>query len=421
MTSTRILSRVAGIAFCFLVVHSLLLSQTREEELEQQRRKHAERLSPETTSRTEEWFRRVKDENLLARINYGYNGLGVKAGGLVNGGGFAIGPQYLRDDFMNGKIGVSGAAQITTRNYQKAEAALHLPKLLKGRMAFDLRGAYRNYPSLQYYGPGPDSPKTRTNYRMEDTALDGTVTLLPVRYVRFGAAAGLLNTNVGPGTDNRFVSAEQVFRPSQSPGIDQQSDFYRYGGFGQFDYRDDPFGPRAGGNYVVQYNRYEDRRLDRHSFNVLDVDLQQYVSLFNKSRVLAFRAHSRLTDRAAGQTIPFYLQPVLGGSDDLRGFRAFRFTGNNSFVMNGEYRWAIFSGLDGAIFVDAGKVFDRRGQLNFRDLEASSGFGLRFNARNQTFIRVDIGFSHEGFQVWFKFGDVFGQRRPGTADSQPIL
>ncbi|MBY0506909.1 MAG: hypothetical protein K2X03_23530 [Bryobacteraceae bacterium] len=401
-------------------MHSLLLGQSRQAELEQQRRKHADQLSPEITSKAEDLVRRI-DGKFLARINYGYNGLGVKAGGLVNGGGFAIGPQYLRDDFRNGAIGIYAAAQVSTRSYEKAEAALYFPKLFDGRVAFDLRGGYRNYASLPYYGPGPDSPKTRANYRLEDTAFDGTVTLSPLRFVKLGTAAGLFNTNVGPGKDNRFVSAERVFTPSQSPGIDQQTNFYRYGGFGQFDYRDDSFGPRSGGNYVVQYNRYDDRRRDKYNFNAIDVDLQQYVSLFNKSRVLALRAHSRLTDRAAGQNVPFYLQPVLGGSDDLRGFRPFRFTGNNSFVMNGEYRWAIFSGLDGALFVDAGKVFDRRGQLNFRDLEASTGFGLRFNARNQTFVRVDVGFSHEGFQVWFKFGDIFAQRPLGTSSSQPIF
>jgi outer membrane protein assembly factor BamA len=340
---------------------------------------------------------------------------------LVNGSGFAFGPQYFRDDLRDGAVTVRASAQISFKNYQKAEAGLVLPKLLGGRIAFDLRAAYRNYPGIQYYGPGPDSPRMRANYRLEDAAFDGAVSMAPFRFVKLGGAAGLLNMNIGPGTDSRFISAEKVFTPAQAPGIDRQSDFYRYGGFGQFDYRDDAFGPRNGGNYVLQYTRYEDRELHLHDFNLVDLDVQQYFGFLNRSRVLAFRAHARLTDTRAGQTVPFYLQPLVGGSDDLRGFRAFRFSGNNSFVMNGEYRWAIFSGLDGALFMDAGKVFQRRGQLNFNDLEASAGFGLRFNVRNRTFMRVDVGFSHEGFQVWFKFADIFAPRPLGTADSQPIF
>jgi hypothetical protein len=81
----------------------------------------------------------------------------------------------------------------------------------------------------------------------------------------------------------------------------------------------------------------------------------------------------------------------------------------------------VFSGLDGALFVDGGKVFARRGQLNFGGLEGTAGFGLRFNAQNATFMRIDVGFSREGFQVWFKFNDLFTQRPFGTSSSQPVF
>jgi outer membrane protein assembly factor BamA len=102
------------------------------------------------------------------------------------------------------------------------------------------------------------------------------------------------------------------------------------------------------------------------------------------------------------------MQSILGGQNDLRGFRFARFYDKNAFVVNGEYRWQIFTGMDGALFYDAGKVFPRHGQLNFHDLEGSAGFGFRVNARNSVFLRVDVGFSHEGFQIWFSFNDVFG-------------
>jgi outer membrane protein assembly factor BamA len=411
----------------FAIVSNLLLTalpafgETRTEEYNRQRQEHDKELTPEKTTRLESLLRRIKDEKLLERANYGYNGVGLKVGGLVTGGGFAIGPQYLRDDLRDGAVAVRGSAQISFRNYRKADAQLVLPKLLGGKAFFDLRTTYRNFPSLSYYGPGPDSHKVRTDYRLEDTSVDAAFGVSPVRHLTLGAAGGGLAVNIGPGTDSRFVSSDAVFTPVQSPGIDRQTNFFRYGVFGQFDWRDDPFGPRNGGNYVLQYTRFEDRDLHRHDFNLIDVDLQQYVGFFNKSRVIALRAHTRLTDTREGQVVPFYLQPMVGGPDDLRGFRPFRFSGNNSLVLNGEYRWAIFSGCDGALFVDGGKVFSRRGQLNFRDLEGSAGFGLRFNARNRTFIRVDVGFSHEGFQVWFKFSEAFNRRPLGTAESETVF
>ncbi|MCI0627667.1 MAG: BamA/TamA family outer membrane protein, partial [Acidobacteria bacterium] len=290
-----------------------------------------------------------------------------------------------------------------------------------GKVFLDTHATHRNYPGINYYGPGPDSTKNgRANYRLEDTALDAALGVSPTRFVKFGGAAGFLAVNVGPGTDDRFASAETIYTPTQTPGIDRQTNFLRYGAFGQFDWRDDPFGPKRGGNYVVQYTRFEDRDLGSHDFNLLDIDLQQYIGFFNRTRVIALRAHTQLTDSRADQTVPFYLQPVIGGSDDLRGFRPFRFSGNNSLVLSAEYRWEIFAGCDGALFMDGGKVFRRRGELNFRDLESSAGFGLRFNARNRPFIRMDFGFSHEGFQVWFKFNDIFQQRPLGTSASEPI-
>jgi outer membrane protein insertion porin family len=119
--------------------------------------------------------------------------------------------------------------------------------------------------------------------------------------------------------------------------------------------------------------------------------------------------------RDGGEPIPFYMQPALGGSEDLRGYRPFRFRDENLFTMTAEYRWEVFSGLDMAVFTDAGRVYAHRSDFSVRHLETDAGFGFRFNARNQTFLRLDVGFSHEGFQVWVKFGDVFRHRVPQTS------
>jgi hypothetical protein len=54
------------------------------------------------------------------------------------------------------------------------------------------------------------------------------------------------------------------------------------------------------------------------------------------------------------------------------------------------------------------------------NLEVSPGFGLRFNARNRTFIRLDVGFSHEGVGVWLKFNDPFLPLLFGAGTRQPL-
>jgi len=47
--------------------------------------------------------------------------------------------------------------------------------------------------------------------------------------------------------------------------------------------------------------------------------------------------------------------------------------------------------------------------------------GLRFNVRNNVFLRLDVGFSHEGFQVWVKFNPIFGGGPTGFAGTQSIF
>jgi len=397
-------------------------NQTRAEQIEKEREKKAATLKPDEVSPAERKLQAFKDGKYMERFVTGYNGLRVKVGNMVTGGGFAIGPEYFREDLLRGQLTARASAQVSTRAYQKYEAQATLPKLANGKLSLDGLATYRNYASLQYYGTGPNRPRDlRTNYRLEDTSIDGIAALEPVKGIKLGGSLGYLMTNVGPGTDNRFTSAEKVFTPAMAPGIDEQSNFLRTGLFAQYDYRDNPLGmAKSGGNYIFQYSWFRDQKLERYSFRRMDIELQQFLPLLNKTRVIALRAKTTLTDSDRNEQVPFYLQPILGGSDDLRGYRFFRFSDRNSMVMNAEYRWEIFSGLDGAVFADAGKVFPKRGMLNFKDLESSVGFGLRFNARNTAFIRIDVAFSQEGFQVWFKFNDVFLQRRFGTTTGQPV-
>jgi len=413
---------VACLLTCIDVDRVAAQESTRAGTIESARETKAGQLQPDEVSPMERRLRALRDQKYLERITAGYNGFRAKIGNMVTGGGFGIGPEYYREDLFRGNLTARASAQISTRLYQKYEAQATLPKLANGKITLDGLASYRNYSSLQYYGTGPDRPKDlRANYRLEDTSINGIAAYAPVRHVKIGGSTGYLWINVGPGTDNRFASAEQVFTPAQSPGIDHQTNFLRNGVFAQYDYRDNPAGmAKSGGNYVFQYSWFHDWKLEQFGFRRMDIDVQQFIPFFNKTHVIALRAKATLTDTDQNQQIPFYLQPVLGGSDDLRGYRFFRFSDRNSMVLNAEYRWEIFSGLDGAVFADAGKVFPGRSMLNFHNLESSVGFGLRFNVRNATFLRIDTGFSHEGFQVWFKFNDVFLGRAFGTTAGQPV-
>ncbi len=393
---------------------------TREALILKERQERAARLTPERASRWEDRILLLNEKKIPQRLSYGYNGLRAKLGGMITQGGFGIGPEYFREDLFGGRLESQISWQISTRAYQRGILRLRSRGLAGGRIEAEMLSMHHYYPKIQYYGPGPDSRKSgRSNFLLEDNSLDFSLGLSPIRSVLLGPSTGWLWINVGPGRDRRFASADNQFPPSGVPGIDRQTSFYRYGTFLRINTLDNSAGPRAGGFYLFQFNRYDDRRFSAYGFNLLEADLRQYIPFYNQRRVIALRARTLLTDTHAGESVPFYLQPWLGGGDDLRGFRPFRFRDRNSLLFNAEYRWEIFAGLDMALFADAGKVFPRRGQLNFSRLEKSGGFGFRANVRNHTFLRLDFAFSREGFQAWFKFNDIFPSRPLGTSSTQP--
>jgi outer membrane protein assembly factor BamA len=392
--------------------------ESRAAEIIAERQAKAASSGSEVNSRLEQHLLSIKENKILERISAGIGGLRLKLGGVATGGGFALGPEYLLEN-ADGRFQFRAAAQTSTKLFQRYEAEFDASPFESDRVFLRFHAVHHNYPELNYYGAGPDSRKTgRSNYGLRDTAVDGDVGIRLTRHLSLVGGTGYVLNDIGAGASSKLISTERQFGPSEAPGIDRQADFLRFGGYLQFDYRDRPGGPRRGGNYTLQFNRFEDRTLGRHDFNRLDVELQQYIPLLNERRVIALRARTTLTDTQQGQSVPFYMQPILGGSESLRGYRAYRFRDNNLLLLNVEYRYEIFSGLDMAIFADAGKVAPRRDLIDFRDLETTVGFGMRFNVRNNVFMRIDTGFSQEGFQVWVKFNDIFNIFPSRTSSSQ---
>jgi len=395
---------------------------TRTAEIDAARDAKAAALTPDQDSKVERAFLKINsDDRIMRLLAAGYSGFGLAVGNMVTGGGFAIGPKYSRPDLLNGNLTIFVSAEVSTKKYYQMTGEVDVPKLFHNHLELNFLGGHRNYSSIDYYGYGPDSEKSkRSNYRLEDTYFDAIGIVHPVRYASVGGSVGGLLVNVGPGTNSIYASTDTVFTPAQVPGLQQQTNYFRSSVFGQVDFRDNPGGPKSGGLYTLQYNWFDDHKLGLYGFRRMDIDAQQIIPFLNKTHRFALRAQGTFTESDGHQTTPFYLQPVLGGANDLRGFRPFRFSGRDKVVYNAEYQWEIFAGLEGAVFFDAGKVMNRRGLLAFSDLETDAGFGLRFNARDTTFLRVDVGFSHEGFAVSAVFSDFFRSRRLGTTTAQPL-
>jgi outer membrane translocation and assembly module TamA len=224
--------------------------------------------------------------------------------------------------------------------------------------------------------------------------------------MKLGFTVGYLKTNTGRGDRSGVPSIEEVFDPATAPGLGEDSQFTRWGGFAVFDWRDARSGPRRGGVLGVQVRKYVD--VDRRAYTFRDTrfEAQGYIPYYNGTRVIALRAAATITFPGEGQLIPYYLQPTLGGNDDLRGFSQYRFTDNHVIFMSAEHRWHVFSSLDMALFVDAGKVAPTRSQVNLADLKYSGGIGFRVRFLDAIISRIDFAVGREEFRWMWTFGDI---------------
>jgi hypothetical protein len=412
--------RVTAACLCIIVLGGTAAAQTaddpatpivsRADAIEVKREEKASKLSPETQLKGERVVDRILENPVVKALSAEQPGLDVKIGGLITGSGVAAGPEYLRRDLDDDRLIFRAWASGSVKEFWLAKTELEIPNLAGNWLFADFSATHRGYPEINYFGPGPHSPDLRTSWALKDNWLTGILGVQPFRHTQIGVIGRYLTEVVGPGKDARGP-ADEAFTPEATPGLLAGSNFVQAGTFVQFDYRDNPGEAHGGGMYWIDFSDYSDLKFGRYSFGRVDAEVQQYLPLphLNGTHVIALRARTSFTDAHSGDAVPFYLQPTLGGPDTLRGFEAFRFFDNNALILNGEYRWKLYDGLDGALFADAGKVFPRWQQFSLSDLQTSYGFGLRFlNGRGQAIVRFDVGFSREGFAIWFKFGNIFG-------------
>jgi outer membrane protein assembly factor BamA len=143
--------------------------------------------------------------------------------------------------------------QVSTKLYQKYYTGWAMPNLARGRISFDVNGLHRNYSQIDYFGPGPRSSRdARTDYRLEDTTVDASLGVKPMKHLHLGGSLGYVWMNIGPGASDSFPSTDQVFPPSNAIGSDHQTNFLRYGPYAQVDYLDNPESPGKGGLYTLR-------------------------------------------------------------------------------------------------------------------------------------------------------------------------
>lgn len=336
------------------------------------------------------------------------DGVYLKLGSITTGSGFAYGAGYRSHRLFDGAamIDVWGGASMT--RYWAAEGRLRFPELASGVIDAQAYARRHDYPREDYFGLGPLSlRRNHTDYAIQATTIGARAAVRPAPIVAIGGGLEHIDSGLSDGADPGLPSIGEIFDEQSAPGITHQPDYLRSIVFVDVDWRR-PLNARNGGWYRAELSRYDDRQGLGYSFDRLDIDVRQFVSFLSERRVLVGRVAASTSNVEPEQQVPFYVMPTLGGKDTLRGFHEYRFRGPHALLLQGEYRFEIWSGLDAALFYDAGKVALRRSQLNFSNLESDYGFGFRFNTDRGIVARVDAAFgSRDGKHLWIVFGGTF--------------
>ena len=110
--------------------------------------------------------------------------------------------------------------------------AIEFPRLATDRTDVRVYAKYENSPLMDYYGPGPDSDKSkRSSYRLEDAEVDVEGRYRLWRDLYGGITGGIYGANTGRGKRSGVPSTDDQFDPETTPGLLEQTNFLRSGAF----------------------------------------------------------------------------------------------------------------------------------------------------------------------------------------------
>ncbi len=159
-----------------------------------------------------------------------------------------------------------------------------------------------------------------------------------------------------------------------------------------------------------------------------DIEYKKFWEI-DDSSVFGFRSFIGAIIPYDNSAIPFTKSYFAGGSNDIRAWQTYDLgpgsrnsgleynTGSLKFLTSAEYRFDMFGSLKGALFVDAGNIWDITNSIfaeekarfnginSIKDIAVGSGFGLRYDFSFLVF-RLDLGFKmHEPYlenNKWFR-------------------
>ena len=323
---------------------------------------------------------------------------------MITGSGWvSVGPGYRRY-FGNDQWMFDTSAALSWRLYKMGQARLERQQLADGHLTLGTQVMWQDNTQVNYFGIGPDiSEDARSQYRMQSTDVVGYATVTTKEWLSITGALGWLGRPklIDPGgTFKRdFPSTRDAFPNDPAASLSEQPKFLHSQASITADTRDHRGHPTRGSMYRAALTNYWDKTDGFFTFHTWEAEGAQYVPLADDRVVFAFHGWTIFNNPSTEHDIPFYLLPAFGGSRTGRAYHDFQFHDNNLLVVTAESRFAVWEHLDAALFVDAGNVARRYGDL---DLDRRSwGGGLRLHNQSTTLARFDVAHGSQGWHTIF--------------------
>ena len=403
LTNSRNSRRGSALSILILLAASIVAPsvaaqeppESRETVIARAKAEKAAALKPFEPNRVEALIDRAEDVLLTGRLHWH-----PFFQSAYSGGGFTLGAGYMRYVSPYNVVDLRGS--ITPSGYKRLEAEFRAPRLFNRRGVLSVLGGWREATQVGFYGLGTASTsvENRANYSFDQPYVGAALNVWPTRTL-FMVGGGLEYSQWRQGSGGgEAPSVEDVYTPATLPGLGAQPIYLHLQGTAVLDWRTAPGYSRRGGAYGVTVHDFSDRD-SRYGFRQVDYDAIQHVPVLREAWVLSFHGRVETTSTSDPQQVPFFMLPALGGGSSLRGFSSWRFRDRHSLLLQAEWRVLANRFFDTAVFYDAGKVTDRRANLNLAGLKSDYGLGFRLHGPAVTPLRIDLAQSNEGFALVF--------------------
>lgn len=308
----------------------------------------------------------------------------------------------------------------------------NLPKLGENEspLVLNLYAFHTSLNQIAYYGIGETTSRAnRAFFGMRETITGiNADQLLKYGFHLVGEINGRW-PDVEPDHGQSSPSIEQIYTEATAPGLTRQPGFLQFGEGVQYNghagglRKDASFGMNIDLDYGVHFQQFIAPGDTEMSFRRLTVDFTNDLHLLKKFTpkngsatseqfgTLELRGWMAESIAPAGNFVPFYFQPTLGGGDidkerTLTSFADYRFRAPDALLFRAQYEEPLpkYSFLGVVFRADSGKVADSRDGLDISHMRHSFGAGLTLRAGN--FPYVFLMYSWAGGEGSRTFADV---------------